>query len=289
MSSDTTQTFRRIELPTADFIFGTTAGMREIRQKIEHALQDDLPVLIDGESGTGKEVIGRFLHDHSGRREGPFVKVNCGALQARLLEGEMFGYERGAVGEEARNGSIGIAAGGTLFLDEIGEIDHALQRKLVATLESGHYRRLDGREEVAVNTRFVCATSVDHKSGAQSHAVVQELVGCFAHRVHLLPLRERREDIPQLCEYLLTKFARDFGRPVPHLTAYALEAFQRWRWPGNIRELENWIARIVIFGTEEAMGLELQRQATAWEEAGPTRHRVAQMKMGRARRLRRHS
>lgn len=292
MPAETAQTFRRVELPDAEYIFGSTAGMFEIQKKIDRALQDDLPVLIEGESGTGKEVIGRFLHTRSAYRDGPFVKVNCGAVPVRLLEAEMFGYETSAGGDvrETRNGSIGMASGGTLFLDEIGDMDLALQQKLARTLASGYYGRQDGREDVTVNTRFVCATSINLEDGLRNQTFLEELLGRFSfHRVRLLPLRERKEDIPQLCKYLVGKFARDFGRPVPDLSPEALEAFQQWKWPGNIRELENWIARIVIFGTEEAIGLEFNRQLLALEEPRSKHHRATHVKLGRTRRLRRHS
>jgi len=261
-----------------------------IRKKIEQALQDDLPVLIEGESGTGKEVVGRFLHSNSARNEGPFVKVNCGAVPVRMLEAEMFGYEKGETGDvrETKNGSIGMASGGTLFLDEIGDMDFALQQKLARTLETGYYGRQDGSEDLAVKARVVCATGID-SAGVPGYTVLDELLGCFApHRVRLLPLRERKKDIPQLCEYLLAKFARNFGRPVPRLSPYVLHAFEQWNWPGNIRELENWVARIVVFGSEEAMGLEFSRQMDAGVKPVTQQHRATQMNLGRTRRVRRH-
>ena len=265
--------------------------MREIRGEIERALGDDLPVLIEGESGTGKGLIGQFLHKHSAHSEGPFLNLNCTAVPTGLLEGEMFGYEKGAAADvrETKSDSIAVASGGTLFLDEIGSMDLTLQQKLMRTLKSGHYRRIDGREDLVVKTRFVCAASIDLEAGLRNHALLEELLGCFAHhRVCLLPLRERKEDIPQLCEYLLEKFARDFGRRVPHLSQRAVEAFQRWKWPGNIRELENWIARIVIFGAEEVVGLEFNRQLATGKEPTMGYHRAAHMTVGRERRLRRH-
>jgi DNA-binding NtrC family response regulator len=264
--------------------------MREIRGEIEQAIRDGLPVLIEGESGTGKEVLGRFLHENSVHRDGPFLKFNCAAASAGLHEREMFGYETGAavkVGETA-GGSISRASGGTLFLDEIDDMDLSLQQKLTRTLKSGYYQRIDGREDLAVNARFVCVTSIDVEVGLRNHTFLEELLECFVHhRVRLLPLRERKEDIPQLCEYLLEKFARDFDCPVQHLSSGALEAFQQWKWPGNIRELENWIARIVIFGAEEVIGLEFSRQLAAGEGPGLRYHRAAHMSFDGARRLRR--
>lgn len=283
MSADAAHSDRNFDLPSTESIFGSTAGMREIREKIAQAMQDDLPVLIEGESGTGKEVIGRFLHKYSVRGDGPFLKFNCAATSAHLPDGKMFGYV--ATG----GGSIGLASGGTLFLDEIHDMELSLQQKLTRTLKSGRYRRIDGGEDLAVNTRFVCATSFDLKTGLRNHSFLQELLGCFAHhRLRLLPLRERGEDIPRLCEYLLEKFARDFSRPVPHLSSHVLEAFQQWKWPGNVRELENWIARIVIFGAEEVIGLDFSRQMAALEQAPPRYHRAAHTNLDRARRLRRH-
>jgi DNA-binding NtrC family response regulator len=290
MPTETAQTVRSIELPSAEFIFGSTAGMREIREKIDRAIHDDLPVLIEGENGTGKEMIGRFVHSCSVRREGPFFKLNCAAAPASLLEGEIYGYEKGkAANARETNGSIGLASGGTLFFDEIGEMDLTLQQKLTETLGSGRYRHLDGSRNLAVNARFMCASSTVVETRLGNHSFL-ELVKLFAHHhLRLLPLRERKQDIPQLCEYLLRKFARDFGRPVPRLSSNALEAFQQWRWPGNIRELENWIARIVIFGAEEVIGLQFSRQLVAWEEPVLRSHQAAHAEMGHPRRLRRHS
>jgi DNA-binding NtrC family response regulator len=134
----------------------------------------------------------------------------------------------------------------------------------------------------------VGATNIDLEAAMRSQTFVDELLGCFAnHRLRLIPLRDRREDIPELCDYLLGKFARTFGRPVPKLSSYALEAFRQWKWPGNVRELENWIARIVIFGAEDVMGLEFRRQLGAVD--GSSSHRGSNMRVGRARGLRRHS
>ena len=291
MSTRTEQSVESAEFPSAEFIFGSTAGMRGIREKIETAFHDDLPVLIEGEVGTGKEVIGRFLHRYSIRREGPFLKFNCAASPANVMDGEIYGYEKGAAAKvrESPRDTVGLSSGGTLFFDEIGDMDLALQRKLAETLRSGRYRVRDGSEDRAVDARFVFASSVDVKTGPPNHRFLEELLKPFAHHhLRLLPLRERKEDIPQLCEYLLRKFARDFSRPIPHLSTNALEAFQQWKWPGNIRELENWIARIVIFGAEEAIGLQFGRQLVTWP--GPSlRRQVARRQMGYGKLVRRHS
>jgi DNA-binding NtrC family response regulator len=286
MSAETAQTFRRAELPGAEFIFGSTAGMREVRKTIERALHDDLPVLIEGESGTGKELVGRFLHSYSARSEGPFLKVNCTAVPAHLVEGELFGYEKGASadGRNMKSGFIALASGGTLFLDEVCDLDLKLQQKLTHTFISGRYRRIDSGEDLAVSSRFVCGTSLDLETARQNSTVLAEMLSCFGHyRVRLLPLRERKGDIPQLCEYLLEKFARNFGQPVPRLSSHVLGVFQQREWPGNIRELENWIARIVIFGSEEAMGFEHGRERTR-QDLLPRMHRAMRLKTSRRRR-----
>ncbi len=265
--------------------------MRKVREEIERAFCDDFPVLIEGESGTGKEVIGRFLHLGSIRARGPFLKLNCAATPPDLLGAEMFGYEqRGAADVRSTAiGSIGLASGGTLFLDEIGDLDSALMQTLMQTLESGNYRHLGGNENFTANARLVCSSSTDLESRLKSRTFVEGLLGLLTlHRVRLLPLRERKEDIPQLCEYLLERFALDFGRPIPHMSSNALEAFQRWKWPGNIRELENWVARIVIFGAEEVVGLEFSRQLAALEEAAARNRHVTHMKLSRPRRHSRH-
>ncbi len=286
MPADAAQSVQR-ELPNSEFIFGNTAGMRKVREEIERAFYDDFPMLIEGESGTGKEVIGRFLHTGSIRGKGPFLKLNCAATSPDLLGGEIFGYEHREVMDvrPASRGSVGLASGGTLFLDEIGDMDSALLQKLMLTLQSGTYLPLGGSEDLTVNARFVCASSIDLGTRLLNRGYDEKL---FQHRVRLLPLRERKEDIPQLCEYLLDRFARDFGRPVPRLSSNAVEAFQRWKWPGNIRELANWIARIVIFGAEEVIGLEFSRQLLAFEAAGARNHHGSHLKVGRAKGLRRH-
>ena len=287
MLAETTRTFHGIEQPDAQLIFGSTPGMREIRTKLELALKDDRPVLIEGESGTGKEVVGRFLHRESIRRDGPFVKVNCGAVPSRLLHGEMFscGDAVSGAAEETKLSVIGIVGGGTLFLDEILDMDLDLQRELTRAIHAGQNKR--GRGERRRFPRFVCASSVDLDLEAIQKPTLAQLLGSFGHRVRLLPLRERKRDLPELCEYLADKIARDYGRPVPRLSQSVLDAFSRRNWPGNIRELENWIARIVIFGTEEAMGPEYGRQVGGRIDVPGRRHRATRIKFSHLRRSRR--
>lgn len=283
MLTDAAHSTTMPQLPMGDFIFGSTAGMQEARERLEAALGDDLPVLIEGESGTGKEIAARYLHLRSARSVGPFVRVNCGAIPARLLDAEIFGWS-GYTGDHGRagvpSGSIDLAAGGTLFLDGIGDMVPALQERLLGPLKAeGSARRRD-----RVNARVVCASTVDIKAAVVKERGSVDLADGFAHRVRLLPLRERKTDMPQLCEYLSEKFARNFGRPVPRLSQYVLETLEQWSWPGNIRELENWIARIVIFGTEEAIGLEFRRQMGRGEVGGTKRSRAVGVNLSHIRR-----
>jgi len=256
----------------ADSIFGSTPGMQEARASLEAALRSNLPVLIEGESGTGKEIVARYLHLRSDRAMGPFVRVNCGAMHGRVLDGEVFGRRRRAEAVrdgETGQGSVDLAASGTLFLDDFAEMDLTLQARVLEAL------RTDGtlRQGEGENARILCATTVDLEVAVLGRRVLKELATAFVHRIRLLPLRERKKDLPQLCEYLVEKFAVNFGRPKPRLTGHVLEVFERWNWPGNIRELENWIARIVIFGTDEAIGTEFNQRAGR-PTAGMRRHGI---------------
>lgn len=281
MVVDTTQSASLSALPPADFIFGSTPAMQEVRLKIERALEDDRPVLIEGENGTGKEVVARYLHLCSSRADGPFVRVNCGAMPAEPLEEEIFGAKRAS-------SSIGLAAGGTLFLDDIGDMDPALQGRLFDRLKTPPEAFQYGKPGLTKGIRLVCASTVDIDPAARSlRGLAVELAMNFAHRLYLLPLRDRKQDIPKLCGYLIERFARSFTRPVPMLSPFVLDAFQEWDWPGNIRELENWIARIVIFGTEDAIGLEFMRQMRATRRAAARGHRVIRMSGTRPQRRRR--
>lgn len=249
----------------AEFIFGSTPGMQEARASFERAIDSDLPVLIEGESGTGKELVARYLHLSSSRAGEPFVRVNCGALPGTLLEDELFGLRSA---RDAGPGSAGLPAKGTLFLDEFADLDVVLRERVLEKLKAGSSRRGEVQ-----NARVVCATSVDLQGALSQSRVSEGLAKALVHRIRLLPLRERKRDLPRLCEYLAEKFAVSFGRPLPRLGADVLELFEGWDWPGNIRELENWIARIVIFGTEEAVGAEFRNQ-TGRGLIGTRRHGV---------------
>jgi two-component system response regulator AtoC len=265
MATDTIQNLRidPADLPEEAVIFGCTAAMRDIRSKIGCILSGDLPVLIQGESGTGKEIVARFLHTRSDRRDKLFVRLNCAVIPASLVESELFGYERGSFtgALEARAGLVEIADGGTLFLDEIGDMGWELQGKLLRLLQDGTYTRIGGGLERRARVRVVCATNLELQQAVQSGAFREDLFDRINTVSLRMPaLRDRKSDIPQLCQHFLEKLSRQFRRTAPRLNSATLHLLKQWNWPGNLRELENWIARAIILGDDEGLGAELRRQ-----------------------------
>jgi two-component system response regulator AtoC len=228
-------------------------ALAQVRTVIEHVAETDVTVLIQGESGTGKEVVARALHAASRRRQGPFVKVNCAALPGELLESELFGYERGAfTGAVARKpGKFEVAHGGTLFLDEIAEMSPVAQAKLLHVLQDATFTRLGGNREIRVDVRVVAAT----------HRVLAELAAKKLFREDLYfrlnvvnvlvpPLRERRDEVPALVEHFLERFSARYGRAARPPSARLRALLERHPFPGNVRELENLVKRIVVLGSE---------------------------------------
>ena len=265
MPTDLNQSFRAdpAELPDEAVIFGSTPAMRELRGEIDSALSSDLPIVIQGESGTGKEVMARFLHTRSNRREAPFVKFNCAAIPANLFERELFGSEKGsfAGADEGRPGLVEVADGGTLFLNEIGEMSWELKDKMLGFLRDGTYERIGCREKRMGRVRVLCSANVHLHEAVDSVAFREDIFSRIdVISLRLSPLRDRKNDIPQLCEYFLQKLSRQFRRGMPPLSPETVDLLKQWYWPGNLRELENWIARAVILGGDEALVVELKRQ-----------------------------
>ena len=249
-----------VDLPPDHVYFGPSETMQAVRRKVERASGLNVPILILGESGTGKEILARFVHQRSPWREGPFVKVNCPAIPGTLIESELFGFEKGAFtgAHAAKPGRIEMALGGTLFLEEIAEIDSSLQAKLLHVLQDGHFTRIGDHEEKRMDARVICATNRLLQKEISTGAFRADLF----YRINVItitlpPLRERRDDIPYLAEYLRQQFNQRFHREAPQLSRDAVQALQRRDWPGNIRELENCVARFVILGTEESFHSEL--------------------------------
>jgi two-component system response regulator AtoC len=228
-------------------------AMQRVKALLEQVADTDVTVLIQGESGSGKEVVARTLHAVSSREQARFVKVNCAALPEDLLESELFGYEKGAfTGASARKqGKFELAHGGTIFLDEIGEMSPALQAKLLQVLQDGRFSRLGGNQEIAVDVRVACATNRKLDSMVREGTFREDLFFRLnVVTVTLPPLRERKEEIPTLVGNFLRAFAARYHKPLPRLSERLLRAFQRYSFPGNVRELENMMKRIIVLESE---------------------------------------
>ena len=251
---------RALELPPAEVIFGQTAAMSQLRERLTQAAAAEVPVLIAGESGAGKEVLARLLHQRSARAAAPFVKIHCPAIPPALLESELFGHEPGAFtgAVERRIGRIEQANGGTLFLDEISELDGGAQAKLLELLQDGSVWPIGGGAPRSVNARIVCATSRDLWQDCQTGRFRLDLyfrIGVVGLAVP--PLRERSEDLPVLVAYLRRILNAAYRRSAPPLSADAMQLLAAHPWPGNIRELKNLMSRFVLFGSEELIAAEL--------------------------------
>ena len=257
------------------FLFwGNSPEMKTIATVIEQVSDSDVTVLIRGESGVGKELVARAIHTRSSRKERPFVKVNCAALPAELLESELFGHEKGAFTGAAttRIGKFEQADTGTIFLDEIGEMKAALQAKLLHVLQDGQFTKLGSNKPVNVDVRVVAATNRDLEAMMLRGEFREDLYYRLkVIEVTVPPLRERRSEIPHLSGFFMDRYARRYNRPVRELTPELQQLFQTYEWPGNIRELENMIKRIVILQDEQLVVREMSRaprQVAAYAGAG---------------------
>src|SRR5580692_9742295 len=243
------------ELPPDHIYFGPSEAMQSVRQRVERAAGLNVPILILGESGTGKEVLAHFIHERSPWKTGPFVKVNCPAIPGTLLESELFGFEKGAFtgANASKPGRMELAQGGTLFMDEIAELDSSLQAKLLHVLQDGHFMRIGDHEERRMDARVICATNrVLQQEIARGGFRADLFYRINVITITLPSLRDRRDDIPYLVDYLRGQFNRRFKHDAPPVSREALQLLQQRDWPGNIRELENCVARYVILGSEEA-------------------------------------
>jgi two-component system response regulator AtoC len=250
-------------LPPEEIVFGRSAVMQGIRQTVNKVIGIDIPVLLDGDGGTGKEVLARWIHSHSPWKSGPFVKVNCAAIPGTLLESELFGFEKGAfTGAVCRKpGRVELAHGGTLYLDDICEIDHGLQAKLLQFLQDGRFSMIGGQEEQIAQTHVICATNKNLEIEIEAGRFRSDLFYRInVVRIQMPKLRERQEDIPILVEYLQNLHTKQFGLEREPLSAHMICDLESSRWPGNIRELSNTIARYVLMGTDAAMVTKIQNE-----------------------------
>jgi two-component system response regulator AtoC len=243
-------------------VWGNSEKMRGIAQVIEQVADSDVGVLIRGESGVGKELVSRAIHQRSTRRNRPFVKVNCAALPAELLESELFGHERGAFTGAAttRIGKFEQADGGTLMLDEIGEMKPALQAKLLHVLQDAEFTKLGSNKRIQVDVRIVAATNRDLEKMMESGDFREDLY----YRLKVIELtvpalRERPDEIPTLTDFFVARYSRKYNRPARPISEELRQLFAQYEWPGNIRELENMIKRVVILQDEQLVVREIQR------------------------------
>lgn len=234
--------------------------MDSVWRMVDRVAATDVPVLIRGESGVGKDVVARMLHANSPRAQKPFLKINCAALPANLLESELFGYQRGAFTGAANDtkGKFELASEGTIFLDEIGEMPPEMQAKLLQVLQDGEFFRVGGNRSIKVNTRVVVATNRD----IEAEIARGGFRGDLYYRLNVVsvrvpPLRERPEDVPALVEFFLRKYADRYDSGFDLMPDDVMVHFQRHTWPGNVRELENLVRRMVVLGDSRGIIAEL--------------------------------
>jgi DNA-binding NtrC family response regulator len=240
-----------------DPFVGASPEIRRLREQAEKVRDADRPLLILGETGTGKSVLARWLHEGGPRAEAPFVDLNCAALSRELLDSELFGHERGAFtgAQTSKTGLLEAADGGTLFLDEVGDMDVAIQPKLLKALEERRFRRLGDVRDRSVDIRLISATHQDLGQGVRGKSFRADLYfRISALRLAVPPLRNRREDIPFLAERLLEQQCAALGRTPPELTRAAVARLSSHDWPGNVRELKNVLERALCHQSGDALG-----------------------------------
>jgi Nif-specific regulatory protein len=237
-------------------LVGNCNAMRAVYEQVAQVADSLATVLIRGESGTGKELVARAVHFGSGRRNGPFVSVNCAALPENLIESELFGHEKGAFtgAAQQRKGRFELANGGTIFLDEIGDISPSVQVRLLRVLQERSFERVGGDRTIAVNVRVIAATSRNLEQAMKEGRFREDLyyrLNVFP--ILLPPLRERRSDILLLAEHFLQKYATMYGKTIKRISTPAINMMMSYHWPGNVRELENCIERAVLTTSDDVI------------------------------------
>lgn len=237
-------------------LLGKSTAIQKVFEQIDLASRTRATVLITGESGTGKELVARAIHYESDRASAPFVPVNCGAIPHELLESELFGHVKGSFtgATESRSGFFLTAEGGTVFLDEVGETSQTMQIKLLRVLQDKEVRMVGASRSANVDVRIIVATNKDLSHMVKDGSFRDDLYFRInVIPIHLPPLRDRQSDVVLLAQFFATRFAREFGRPVPEFTDRVLEIFRKYSWPGNVRELENIVQRLVVMTTSDVI------------------------------------
>lgn len=242
-------------------IIGDSPAMLSVLGLLDRVAASDLAVLIQGESGTGKELIAKAIHDNSNRSDKPFITENCAAIPETLQESELFGYKRGAFtgADRDRKGLFQMADKGTLFLDEVGDMSLNMQKKLLRALQDGEIRPVGATKSVYVDVRVVSASNRILKEMADRGEFREDLYYRLnGVTLELPPLRDRAEDVPKLAEHFVTRIAAEMGTEAPPIRSDARNAMRRYRWPGNIRELENEMRRcLALLGPDKEIGIDL--------------------------------
>ena len=247
----------------SEFEFGNIIGKSEAMKKVLETVQSvsdrDATVLIRGESGTGKEKIAGAIHYHSMRRNGPFIRVSCAALNREILESELFGHEKGAFtgAVKTRRGRFELANGGSIFLDDVDDIPLDMQVKLLRVLQERTFERVGGEETLSVDVRIICATKKDLLEHVKEGYFREDLFYRLnVVPINIPPLRERKEDIPLLINYFLKKFVSQYEDALPDVSQEVLDVLLAYNWPGNVRELENVIEHAVAFSKSKGISIE---------------------------------
>jgi formate hydrogenlyase transcriptional activator len=263
-------------------IIGNSAALKHVLQLVETAAPSDSTVLLLGETGTGKELIARAVHDRSRRKQRTFVKLNCAAIPTGLLESELFGHEKGAFtgAINQKIGRLDLADQGTLFLDEVGDIPIEIQPKLLRVLQEQEFERLGSAHTRKVNVRLVAATNRDLAKMVANKEFRSDLyyrLNVFPIRIP--PLRDRKEDIPLLVSYFVQKFAKEMQKRIEAVPAAVMRGLTTWDWPGNIRELENFIERAVLLTRGKSLEAPLGelRKTNTEESAHADLHELKQV------------
>ncbi|MCX7699546.1 MAG: sigma-54 dependent transcriptional regulator [Gemmataceae bacterium] len=240
-------------------IVGQSAAMQEVYKAIGRTAPQDVTVLVVGESGTGKELVARSLHQHSRRASGPFLAINCAAIPEQLLESELFGHEKGAFtgADRLRPGKFEQASGGTLFLDEIGDMSPATQAKVLRLLQEQRFERLGGTTTISSDVRLIAATNQDLDAQVAAGRFRRDLLYRLnGFTIHLPPLRQRLEDIPDLVQHFVSLFNREHGKSIRSIHPEVIARLQRHDWPGNVRELQSAIRFAVVNSVGETLTVE---------------------------------